>query len=245
METSIAFAPRACFTPRIAPEGARFVGSTRAALSSPQEHASIRYTLDGTVPTGKSSLYTAPIKITGTCELRARAWLPDGSESEMRRAVFTRLTPRKPDRPGRLKPGVSYRYYETKCEKMPDLSNVDPDDSGVASNFRIDTRKRDDNFVFSFRGFIKVPEDGLYTFYTASDDGSMLYIGGRLVVNNDGLHGTREISGDIALEAGPHAITVLFFQAGGGEALSVSMKGPGMNKKTIPDSFLWHGRQDR
>eukprot|EP01052_Picozoa_sp_SAG31_P081865 SAG31_NODE_41826_length_274_cov_0.708571_1_plen_41_part_01 len=36
-----------------------------------------------------------------------------------------------------------------------------------------------------------VPTDGSYNFATESDDGSLLYVDGQRVVDNDGLHGTR------------------------------------------------------
>jgi len=49
----------------------------------------------------------------------------------------------------------------------------------------------------NFSGFIDVPADGQYTFYTSSDDGSKLYIDNQLVVNNDGEHSLRERSGQL------------------------------------------------
>jgi hypothetical protein len=65
-------------------------------------------------------------------------------------------------------------------------------------------------------GTITLPADGEYVFQTASDDGSMLYIDGQLVVDNDGAHGTAAVASDpVALAAGAHAITVTFFEAGG------------------------------
>ena len=35
-----------------------------------------------------------------------------------------------------------------------------------------------DYFGFRYTGYIQVPVDGIYTFYTTSDDGSRLYVGG-------------------------------------------------------------------
>ena len=60
-------------------------------------------------------------------------------------------------------------------------------------------------FVMRFRGTIAVPTAGTYTFKTASDDGSMLYIDQQEIVNNDGNHGVSEQSADVDLAAGPHA----------------------------------------
>jgi hypothetical protein len=85
---------------------------------------------------------------------------------------------------------------------------------------------------------VNVPADGQYTFYTSSDDGSKLYIGTTQVVDNDGLHASQERSGTIGLRAGRHSITVTFFEATGGETLTVSYSSPALAKTTIPASAL-------
>jgi hypothetical protein len=43
-----------------------------------------------------------------------------------------------------------------------------------------------------------------YTFGVSSNDGSKLFIAGKLVVDNDGGHGANLIHGEIALKAGIH-----------------------------------------
>ncbi len=66
-----------------------------------------------------------------------------------------------------------------------------------------------------------------------------MYIGTTEVVDNDGLHGARERSGTIGLKAGKHAISVVFFEAGGDEVLTVSYAGPGITKQAVPSSALF------
>ena len=51
----------------------------------------------------------------------------------------------------------------------------------------LDVRERDTHFSLRFNGRIDGPQDGVYTFGTTSNDGSMLYIGDDLIVENDGL----------------------------------------------------------
>jgi hypothetical protein len=89
--------------------------------------------------------------------------------------------------------------------------------------------------VFLTRVFIKVKQDDQYTFFTSSDDGSKLYIGDTLVVDNDGLHGMQEREGTIGLRAGKHAIRVDFFEKIGGEGLCVSYAG---SKLYIGDTLV-------
>jgi hypothetical protein len=56
---------------------------------------------------------------------------------------------------------------------------------------------------------------GPYTFATISDDGSWLYVDGRLVVSNGGRHEAAGANGTIVLERGVHEIYVKYFQDGG------------------------------
>ncbi|KPL23737.1 MAG: hypothetical protein AMJ75_05450, partial [Phycisphaerae bacterium SM1_79] len=112
-------------------------------------------------------------------------------------------------------------------------------EEGSISNFDITGSPRAAFFGAVFEGFVDVPSDGTYTFYTTSDDGSRLYIGKTLVVDNDGTHGMQERSGQIDLKAGKHAVRVEFFEKIGGEGLEVRYEGPGLSKQLIPDGALY------
>jgi hypothetical protein len=95
-------------------------------------------------------------------------------------------------------------------------------------------------YAMRLTGVIDVPADGVYRFWTGSDDGSRMWIGNRLVVDNDGLHAYTEIPGDLALRKGKYAIRVGYFEAGGGHILRVFWAGPGFAKREIPASSLGH-----
>src|SRR5205814_9335784 len=73
----------------------------------------------------------------------------------------------------------------------------------------------------------------LYRFTTSSDDGSNLYVDGKQVVDNDGIHPTRSASGSLKLSKGVHKVTVSFFQIGGGAELDVAVEGPGMSYQPL------------
>jgi O-glycosyl hydrolase len=164
----------------------------------------------------------------------------DGSRTATSAITVTGSTVlRNPENPTSTASGLDYQYYEgTGWSAVADLNALTPIKSGTAANFDLGVRNRDDNFGVSFTGFVNVPTDGTYTFYTSSDDGSKLFIGTTEVVNNDGLHAAQERSGTIGLKAGRHAIRVAFFEATGGEVLSVSYAGPGLTKQAIPATAL-------
>ena len=56
--------------------GGTFQSAFQLALSTGSPAATIRYTLDGTVPTVNSAIYVAPITVSGTAQVRARAFAP-------------------------------------------------------------------------------------------------------------------------------------------------------------------------
>ncbi len=145
---------------------------------------------------------------------------------------------------------VNFEIWDIDLDALPDYSTLgEPDVSGRLANFDIESLRGDaDYFTFRFTGYISIETPGTYTFFTASDDGSKLYIGdwegvGPLteVVNNDGLHGTQEMSGTINLAAGLHGIMVTYFEKTGGDVLEVRWQGPGIAKELIPDGVLFDG----
>ena len=123
---------------------------------------------------------------------------------------------------------------------MPVFSKLTPVASGVVEGVVFPSLVRDSDFGLEIEGFIKVPERGVYTLYTNSDDGTVLFVDGKMVVNNDGRHAPIERSGVMMLDAGYHAVRVMFFQGGGGMELSASIKGPHMDKQIIPAGMLFH-----
>lgn len=146
---------------------------------------------------------------------------------------------------GSIVNGISFKYYEAPTFGIvPDFSLLKEKKSGVLSNFNISEASRAEVFAFNYYGYIDIPSDGFYTFYTNSDDGSVLYIDDQLVVDNDGLHGSRERSGVIGLEKGIHKIVVNYFQETGGKNLDVYFSGPGISKQTIPSDKLFHLSDD-
>jgi len=145
--------------------------------------------------------------------------------------------------------GLTYYYYHGSWDQLPDFNTLTPEKIGNSDNVDIGVRTQNDNFAFLWEGYINIPVSGSYTFETRSDDGSKLYINPQpsgvaydesyLVVNNDGLHGSRYRQGTINLTQGVHPIAITFFEKGGGERMEIYWKntahGVG-SRQRIPDS---------
>lgn len=98
-----------------------------------------------------------------------------------------------------------------------------------------------DYWAVRYVGRIFLPAAGDYTFYTASDDGSQLFIDGQLVVTNDGVRAIIERGAVIRLTAGYHWLDARMFESFSGASFYVSYAGPGIPKQVIPpETFLRH-----
>ena len=85
-----------------------------------------------------------------------------------------------------------------------------------------------DNFVLRYSGQFMGPASGEATFETMSDDGTLLYVNGQLVVDNDGAHAPITRSGTLTLQAGvQYRFVVLFAQLGGGKDFRLRWTPPG------------------
>jgi hypothetical protein len=182
---------------------------------------------------------SGPIHLTQSATVSARCFRKGKPVSETAKAAFAQVEPRPAEEAADVEPGISYSYCEGDWDSLPDFSAIKPVKKGMIANFSFAPRNRNEHFGFLYSGFIRVPVDGVYTFFTDSDDGSRLYIGDELVVDNDALHGMLEKNGSIALAAGVHPIRVIYFNKTGGNGLNVSYQGPGIEKMPIPDAALF------
>jgi len=149
-------------------------------------------------------------------------------------AVYRLSSLRTPENPANTVNGLTYAYYQGVWVTLPDFNTLTPIKQGTVATPDLSPRNREDDYAFRYTGYINVPTDGTYTFYTNSDDASRLSIGNTVVVNNDGWHAEREVSGTIGLRSGKHAITILFYEHQGSAVLTTSYAGPGIAKQAIP-----------
>ncbi|HIB71752.1 MAG TPA: hypothetical protein EYO34_09505, partial [Candidatus Marinimicrobia bacterium] len=205
---------------------------------SPRENITIHYTLDGSTPSIKSPIVDGPISLTKTSQVSARLFRNGEPVSGNSQAQYTKVVPYPGLDLQDIAQGLLYGYYEGSWDQLPDFNELEVVATGFIPNFDISPRKQNDYFGFWFEGFVLLPEDGIYSFFTDSDDGSRLYIGSGLVVENDGLHGINEETGSIALSAGYHPIRVTFFEKTGANQLKISYRGPNMVKQVISEKVL-------
>lgn len=98
-----------------------------------------------------------------------------------------------------------------------------------------------DIFSAIWKGYLYAPRDGDYKFYLTSDDGSLLFIDGKLVVDNGGFHVPVEKEEIVSLKKGIHEIEIKYFQGGGDAVLKFSWKKrPTSKKRIVSSGYLFH-----
>ncbi len=227
-------------TPVITADSTSFVSRVTASIESPG--LITRYTTDGSEPSASSAIYRAPLVVNRTLTLKARGYHNNRPVTSVVEQKFEKVDPSPAKEFPNLMPGLEVRIFEGNWDKLPELSSMT---SGFKTKTLPSVSIADDpakEFCGRFyTGVLDVPETEMYRFALSSDDGSRLWVSGQLVVNNDGLHGTVEKIGTIALAKGKHLFNVEWFNKTGGAQLSVKWAKLGRPLTEVPASVLFHG----
>lgn len=202
--------------------------------------ATIHYTTDGSEPTASSTLYTQPFSIDKTSLVKAKSFVSgilasNSAEKEVVRYEWMKAISAK-----KLKPGLTYRYFEPDNNINIESINGIPKTMGITGTFSLDKKERKEKFAFVFEGYINIHKASLYSFSTESDDGSKLFIDDQEMVSNIEGQGTQKETGKAALKKGLHKIKVQYFDSGGNNHLSVFIQQEGGKKQEIPQTILFH-----
>lgn len=95
-DAAVTWASNKVATPYFSPWGGTFTSPPSVEILCDTPGAEIRYTTDGTVPSGASTPYTGPIPISTTTTLKARAfysdWAPSDVQSDLYQLSYGTLT---------------------------------------------------------------------------------------------------------------------------------------------------------
>ena len=218
-----------------------FLDSHTIEGQHPFKGLEMRFSLDEHSINKASELMDEPIEINKTSTITLGLFDQEGFRTKLLKKTYKKVSPLKAVKARKLKPGLKYKYYEGNFLSIPDFSNLEAKKSGVAMEFNPEAiAERLDHYAIQYEGYIEIPSTGIYTFYSYSDDGSKVYVGNKLVVDNDGSHSARMRKGMISLEKGIHPIRVDYFEDFLGETLRLSMEGPEFKRSEIDFSHFSH-----
>jgi hypothetical protein len=156
--------------------------------------------------------------------------------------VIKGLEPEAHDRM-ELIPGLKYTYYTGGIQTaafIESTTSINAVKEGILHTFSLQPVELPIGYSISYIGFIKVPVDGTYTFKLESANGSVLFIGGKLCVDNDEPHELKFIEKKIELKSGYYPIKVLYTSFRQNGMLNVSWSGPGFEMKEIEADYLFY-----
>jgi len=198
--------------------------------------AKILFTTNGDDPAEGGQEYVEPMVFTEDTRVKAVIKMPSGHSSAVididldKQELVEGLDLNR-------QAGVSYSLYEGSFKSVKDFKDLVPDASGDMDRPEL---KEDfpSAYGLTYRAYINAERAGIYRFYVTSDDGSVLKVRGQAIVNNDGPHAPKEVSGEIALGQGWHPFELCYFQAGGGKTLELKYSTEGLEKQSIPKENL-------
>ncbi|MGE0711526.1 MAG: PA14 domain-containing protein [Planctomycetota bacterium] len=122
-------------------------------------------------------------------------------------------------------------FIPKDTKRLPDFNQSKPQGRIYAECFDIAPRSFSDGFpgltdrfewfAIRYRGTFKVEKTGRYKLRLLSDDGARLFIDGKLALDNDGLHGPKEVARIVKLKEGEHKLVLDYMQ---GPALEVALQ---------------------
>lgn len=214
-----------------------FVGETEFHVASPLPGNVVRYTLDGSLPTAASPAMDTPVRITEPVRLRMALFSPSGTCGQVYDLDFSPTEYAELLSAAGSSGGLQCGFFPGYFRDTKGMAGEPAETFTVES---IEVPKEAASFGLRFDGYIDVPEAGIYSFFLTCDDGAMLYIGGRAVVDNDGQHSPVMKSGQAALSKGAHPFRLDFIEAGGGYTLKLQYSLNGSEPREIPAAWLSH-----
>ena len=217
-----------------------FLDSRTITLSSTEPGAMVYYTLDGSEPTEQSPLNKTAITITESTELKARTFVQGLEPSYPTTVNFRKIDMLEAVEAADLKPGVKYSYREGDVMNTKLLQRLPILETGVLETFNVNNIKDERQFGYNFSGYLKVPETGVYTFSLEANDGAVLLLNDKMIIDNDGGHRAQKLDTKIGLKKGWHPINVDYFQQGFAKSLILTWEGPGVKFQQVPAEALFH-----
>ncbi|WP_324677369.1 family 20 glycosylhydrolase [Hymenobacter sp. GOD-10R] len=215
-----------------------FTTSTNLTVQKPLANLILHYTTDGSAPTDTSPVLTKPLPINKPTTVKLAAFTPEGLKGDTYTINYKQQTYAEPTNAKATEAGLKATYFEGYFKAAARMQEATAKGSTTVQAIAVPAQANADKFGVRFRGYLAIPETGIYTFYLTCDDGGTLRIADRLVVDNDGLHSAIEKSGQVALAKGLQPLALDFVEGGGGYTLLLKYSKDGSEPQPVPASWL-------
>jgi hexosaminidase len=216
-----------------------FVGKDTLNLTPPLPGLTIRYTLNGSLPESNSPKLDHLV-IDQDARVKVAAFTTTGKRGDIYTINYQKQDPAQPENPQSLNTGLNCNYYKAFFKETKLIEAAKADSSFISTAITVPASVKAPSFAVTYNGYIKVPADGIYTFYLTCDDGGVLWVADRKTVDNDGLHSAIEKNGQVALQKGLHSFKLDFIEGGGGYKLLLKYSKDGSTPQEVPPSWFYH-----
>lgn len=201
-----------------------FVDKTVVQAKCDDHRSVIHYTTDGSIPTPASPKMDKPLVVDKPMNFVFRAFGTNGKKGEIVRASYVQEDYAPAVEVQNVEPGLSADWHEYPGIDCNGITNAPLNKSYIVNAVTIPQGVKG-NIGLVFNGYIRIPQDGVYSFVLTSDDGSFLKIDGKMIVDNDGEHSSIIRSAQHAMKAGLHKVEIRYFDHNGG-GLEMQMYAP-------------------
>lgn len=216
-----------------------FTASTVLNPTKPLPSISLRYTTDGTLPGRNATILSTPLTINKNTNIKLAAFTAAGRRGDVYDLHYKQQDMATPVNTFVSTPGLVCNYYAGPFKSSRSMQGKGNEVITVKT-ITVPAEAKADSFGLKYQGYLDIPADGIYSFYLNCDDGGILTVAGREVVDNDGPHGPFEKSGQVALRKGLQPIALDFIEGGGGYTLQLKYSLNGSKPQEIPSSWLKH-----
>ncbi|WP_431211285.1 family 20 glycosylhydrolase [Puia sp. P3] len=217
-----------------------FTDEGRLDIRKPLDGLTVRYTTDGSVPGAGSTVLSGPLVVRESRQFRLAAFRPDGTKGDVYDIKYEKQSLAEPDRVPGVEDGLVCSRYRESFKSVAGMAGRQPDTVMTVGAVAVPKVLEAPSFGLQYRGYLDIPKDGIYSWYLTCDDGGVLNIAGREVVNNDGNHPPLEKNGQVALKKGLQKLALDFIEGGGGYALRLKYSFNGGKPQDIPAEWLKH-----
>ncbi|MFT4512978.1 MAG: alpha-L-fucosidase [Planctomycetota bacterium] len=226
-------------TPRIEAESTQFVTSLGVTVKKETELADLRYTTNNTEPNAKSPVMPEVLRLTSSATLQVALFQGPRRVSTVVTQSFQQVRPLGPVKALAFDPGLTLTTATCDWQTIPDDRAVFTKAGKTVATIGA-AGPPPEHTAHQYLGFLSIDEPELYRFLLTSDDGSKLWIDGKLIIDNDGLHGSKQQLRSIALGKGLHSFELIGFNATGGTELDLKWAKPNQDLTPLPGTALRH-----
>lgn len=224
-------------TPQFSPASGQFTNSVQVTITDATPGAIIYYTLDGSEPTVRSTMYTGPITITQSLALRAKAFASRLYPSSIAMATYVQSTLVGTGR------GLQADYFSNQLMTFNGTPTMSRIDSAIDFNWGYGApspKVSVDHFTARWTGQIQAQFTEPYTFYATATDGIRVWINGQLLINAWVDQAATEYSGKYNLTAGQfYNIRVEYYENTGPALARLEWSSPTIARQVVPPSQLY------